>query len=72
MNESGSLRGMRHPDDCPNCGERVEALTSYGIGSGTPPDATQQATTCPNCQTKLRRNVGEPWREATGPGADVS
>jgi hypothetical protein len=66
---------MSHPDDCPKCGQQVPASGAYSVGSGFPmADPRQQAETCtnPDCGAKLRRAIGEPWREATGPGSDAS
>lgn len=53
--------GGQHPDDCPNCGTRVESQGAYGIGAGKPPEATQQQKECPNCGARVRRAVGNSW-----------
>jgi hypothetical protein len=56
---------MPHPDDCPNpaCDGRIEP-------SGSADE--QEQGVCPKCGTVVRRTGGQPWMEATGPGADVS
>jgi hypothetical protein len=68
---------MSQPTTCPKCGESI-AIT-HTIGSGHPSetgrslsDPIEEAATCSKCGTKLCRAAGQPWMEATGPGADVS
>jgi hypothetical protein len=58
---------VAHPDDCPNpaCDARIEASAAVG-------DGDQERAVCPSCGKVVHRRAGEPWMEATGPGADVS
>jgi ribosomal protein S27E len=48
-------------NNCPNCGELVEAESTGGHAVGTQP--IHQHATCSECGAKLVRNVGDVWRE---------
>jgi hypothetical protein len=61
------LSAVNDLDDCPNptCDARIESSGAVGEGD-------QEQGVCPTCGKTVRRRAGEPWMEATGPGADVS